>query len=154
METNRQTVTEAVAVLASKTALLDPYYLDHVEGRLGALQHKLQHLTPPSSRLEGEAGAKLDSLLATAERAQASYSRLGETVRRAETLQAVHAQAAGVAGRLVELEAVQEHLQSHLHTNLALLRATGEKMPANMAAIEANFASLFARIEALKAGKR
>ena len=76
-------------------------------------------------------------------------------MERAESLQAVHARAAEVAARLVELEAVEEHLASHLHTNLALLRATRDKLPANMAAIEANFASLFARIENLqKAGRR
>jgi len=33
METNKKNLSQAVQVLASKTSLLDPYYLDHVEGR-------------------------------------------------------------------------------------------------------------------------
>ena len=41
METGRKTLTGAVQVLSSKTSLMIPDKLDHIEGRLGALQQKL-----------------------------------------------------------------------------------------------------------------
>lgn len=40
-ETGSRTLAGAVQVLSAKTALLDPDKLDHIEGRLGALQAKL-----------------------------------------------------------------------------------------------------------------
>jgi len=153
METNKKNLSQAVQVLASKTSLLDPYYLDHVEGRLGALQQKLMHLQDQKPGLDSEAAAKLDNLLAVAERSEPLYNSLGETVQRVETLQSLHAQAAEFSRNLLELETVQGQLTAQLGNNLALLNATKEKLPANIAAAEQNFASLFARIERLqKAG--
>jgi len=153
METNKKNLSQAVQVLASKTSLLDPYYLDHVEGRLGALQQKLMHLQDQKPGLDSEAAAKLDALLAVAEKSEPLYNSLGETVQRVETLQSLHAQAAEFSRNLLELETVQGQLTAQLGNNLALLNATKEKLPANMAAAEQNFASLFARIERLqKAG--
>merc|ERR550519_1339463 len=46
-ETGKKNLAGAVQVLSAKTALLDPRKLDHIEGRLGALQQKL------SARHEG-----------------------------------------------------------------------------------------------------
>jgi len=153
METNKKNLSQAVQVLASKTSLLDPYYLDHVEGRLGALQQKLMHLQDQKPGLDSEAAAKLDTLLAVAEKSEPLYNSLGETVQRVESLQSLHAQAAEFSRNLLELETVQGQLTAQLGNNLALLNATKEKLPANMAAAEQNFASLFARIERLqKAG--
>jgi len=153
METNKKNLSQAVQVLASKTSLLDPYYLDHVEGRLGALQQKLMHLQDQKPGLDSEAAAKLDTLLAVAEKSEPLYNSLGETVQRVETLQSLHAQAAEFSRNLLELETVQGQLTAQLGNNLALLNATKEKLPANIAAAEQNFASLFARIERLqKAG--
>jgi len=153
METNKKNLSQAVQVLASKTSLLDPYYLDHVEGRLGALQQKLMHIQDQKPGLDSEASAKLDTLLAVAEKSEPLYNSLGETVQRVETLQSLHAQAAEFSRNLLELETVQGQLTAQLGNNLALLNATKEKLPANMAAAEQNFASLFARIERLqKAG--
>ena len=41
METGKKTLAGAVQVLSSKTSLMIPDKLDHIEGRLGALQQKL-----------------------------------------------------------------------------------------------------------------
>jgi len=156
METNKKTLSQAVQVLASKTSLLDPYYLDHVEGRLGALQQKLLHLQQDQKPgLDSEAAAKLDTMLAVAEKSEPLYNSLADTVQRVETLQSLHAQAAEFSRNLLELETVQGQLAAQLGNNLSLLNATKEKLPANMAAAEQNFASLFARIERLqKAGSK
>ena len=147
-ETGGRSLVQAAAVLASRVALLDPLYLEHVEGRLAALQHKLQQAPGPT--LPTGALAGLDSLAAAAERVQGLYAGLGGTVARVESLQALHAGAAGVAASLLELEAEQEHLAATLHNNLALVAAARKQVPVNMAAIEANFASLTARVERLQ----
>merc|ERR1712203_594919 len=105
--------------------------------------------------LDSEASAKLDTLLAVAEKSEPLYNSLGETVQRVETLQSLHAQAAELSRNLLELETVQGQLAAQLGNNLALLNATKDKLPANMTAAEQNFASLFARIERLqKAGSK
>ena len=93
---------------------------------------------------------KTNCVAAVAERAQSLYAGLGGTVARVESLQALHAGAAGVAASLLELEAEQEHLAATLHNNLALVAAARKQVPVNMAAIEANFASLTARVERLQ----
>lgn len=155
METNKKTVTQAVQVLSAKTSLLDPYYLDHVEGRLSALQQKLGALTDHKSELDSEAKGRLDSLLAVAEKSQPLYTSLPDTVQRMETLQNLHMQAATFSRSLVELETVQEQLTAQLGNNLSLLSATKAQFPANMAGIQQNFSSLFSRIERLqKVGKK
>ena len=72
---------------------------------------------------------------------------LGETVHRVETL---HTEAADFSRQLVELETVQGQLSAQLGNNLALLKSTKEKFPANLEAIQQNFTSLFARLDRLQ----
>jgi len=150
METNRKTITQAVQVLASKTSLLDPYYLDHVEGRLSALHQKLVQLQDQKSSIDSESVAKLDSLLSVAEKSQPLYAALPETVHRMETLQSLHMQAADFSRSLLELETVQEQLSVQLGNNLSLLNTTKERFAANLVNIEQNFTSLFQRLDRLE----
>lgn len=150
METNRKTLTQAVQVLTSKTCLLDPYYLDHVEGRLSALHQKLIQLQDQKSSLDSESIAKLDSLLSVAERSQPMYAALPDTVHRMETLQSLHMQAADFSRNLMELQTVQEQLSVQLGNNLSLLQTTKERFTANLENIQQNFSSLFDRIDRLQ----
>jgi len=154
METNRKTVTQAVQVLTAKTSLLDPYYLDHVEGRLAALQQKMIQLQDQKSNISSESAAKLDTLLAVAEKSQGMYTTLPDTVHRMETLQTLHMQAADFSRSLLELETVQQQLSVQLGNNLGLLNSTKEKLAANLKHIHKNFDSLFARIDKLQQKKK
>lgn len=150
METNKKNLVQAVQILTSKTSLLDPYFLDHVEGRLGALHQKLVHLQDQRSSLDSDSMTKLDSLLSLAEKSQPMYAALPETVHRVETLQSLHMQAADFSRDLLELETVQEQLTVQLGNNVALLNSTKECFSSNLGNIQKNFSSLFDRIDRLQ----
>ena len=83
METNKKSLAGAVNVLAAKTALLDPNHLDHVEGRLAALQHKLTRLSDSSSSLDtAENKTKLDELDDITSKSRGMYEALPEVIDR------------------------------------------------------------------------
>jgi len=150
METGKKNVIDAVQVLSSKTTLMDPAKLDHIEGRLGALQHKLGHLQESNQGLDEESSAKLNELMPIVEKSKVYYDSVPDTLTRMETLQNLHQQSAEFSQSVVELEAVQSQLAVEIGNDLSLLRSTKEKFANNMANIEKNFSSLFERIERLK----
>ena len=83
METNKKSLAGAVNVLAAKTALLDPNHLDHVEGRLAALQHKLTRLSDSSSSLDtADNKTKLDELDDITSKSRGMYEALPEVIDR------------------------------------------------------------------------
>merc|ERR1719481_2368047 len=60
--------SQAVQVISAKTTLMDPSKLDHIEGRLGALQQKLGQLQESQASLDSESVAKLDQMTSTVDR--------------------------------------------------------------------------------------
>ena len=80
-------------MLSAKTAVMDPDRLDGVEGRLGALQTKLGAAASDNKNsVDGERLARLEEMIAVAERCQPMYDAIPETVARLESLQAMHLQ--------------------------------------------------------------
>jgi len=154
METGKKNISQAVQVLSSKTTLMDPSKLDHIEGRLGALQQKLGHLQESKQSLDSDSMAKVDHMLATVDRSKPLYATLPEVIVRMESLQNLHQQAAEFSRSLVELETVQSQLAVQLGNNLRLLSSTKEKFSKNLANIDQNFSSLFERIDKLKQIKK
>jgi len=151
METNKKSLAGAVNVLAAKTALLDPNHLDHVEGRLAALQHKLTRLSDSNSALDtAENKTKLDELDDITSKSRGMYEALPEVIDRLEALQTIHSKAAEFTRSLTELETVQSQMVVELGNDNALLKETQEKFKKNIQNIEANFASLEGRLEKLK----
>jgi len=153
METGKKSISQAVQVLSAKTTLMDPSKLDHIEGRLGALQQKLGFLQESKSTLDNESMAKVDYMLSTVERSKPLYATLPEVVVRMESLQNLHQQAADFSRSLVELETVQSQLSVQMGNNLSLLSSTKDKFSTNLENINQNFASLFERIDKLKQKK-
>lgn len=150
METNQKTIGGAVNVLTAKTALLDPNNLDHVEGRLAALQQKLARLAESTSSLDTtDHKSKLEELLSIATQSNTFYTSLPDLIDRMEALQTIHSQAGDFSGSLVELEAVQQQMVVEVGNNSSLLKETQDKFKQNLANIQANFGNLDARLEAL-----
>merc|ERR1712192_90301 len=101
METGKKSISQAVQVLSSKTTLMDPNKLDHIEGRLGALQQKLGHLQETKTSLDSDSTAKLDQMMSTVERSKPLYASLPEVIVRMESLQNIHQKAAEFSRSLV-----------------------------------------------------
>jgi len=140
----------AVNVLTAKTSLLDPNNLDHVEGRLAALQQKLARLSESTSSLDApEHKSKLEELVSITTQSNTMFSTLPDIIDRMEVLQTLHSRAADLSRSLVELEAVQQQMVVEVGNDTALLKETRDKFSQNLHNIEANFHNLDSRIEAL-----
>jgi len=150
METNQKSIGGAVNVLTAKTSLLDPNNLDHVEGRLAALQQKLARLSESTSSLDApEHKSKLEELVSITTQSNTMFSTLPDIIDRMEVLQTLHSRAADLSRSLVELEAVQQQMVVEVGNDTALLKETRDKFSQNLHNIEANFHNLDSRIEAL-----
>jgi len=154
METGRKNMSQAVQVISAKTTLMDPSKLDHIEGRLGALQQKLGHLQESQSSLDSDSVAKLEQMMSTVGRSKPLYASLPDVIVRMESLQNLHQKAADFSRSLVELETVQAQLAVQMGNNFTMLNNTKEKFSKNLENINQNFASLFDRIERLKTNKK
>jgi len=154
METGRKNMSQAVQVISAKTTLMDPSKLDHIEGRLGALQQKLGHLQESQSSLDSDSMAKLEQMMSTVGRSKPLYASLPDVLVRVESLQNLHQKAADFSRGLVELETVQAQLAVQMGNNFTMLTNTKEKFSKNLENINQNFASLFGRIERLKINKK
>jgi len=154
METGKKNLSQAVQVISAKTTLMDPSKLDHIEGRLGALQQKLGHLQESQSSLDSDSVAKLEQMMSTVGRSKPLYASLPDVIVRMESLQNLHQKAADFSRSLVELETVQSQLSVQMGNNFTMLTNTKEKFSKNLENINQNFASLFDRIERLKLNKK
>jgi len=154
METGKKNMSQAVKVISAKTTLMDPSRLDHIEGRLGALQLKLGHLQESQSSLDSDSVAKLEQMMSTVGRSKPLYASLPDVLVRMESLQNLHQKAADFSRGLVELETVQAQLAVQMGNNFTMLTNTKEKFSKNLENINQNFASLFDRIERLKINKK
>jgi len=150
METGRKTLTDAVSVISSKTTLLEPKNLDHIEGRLAALQQKLGQEEVKTEPVENENNDVIRELAGLDAKAGALVAEVPDVIDRMEALNPLHSQAAELSQSIVELEAVQKQLVVQLSNNSSLLKEIEKRFKTNLANIEKNFDSLNLRIEAIK----
>ena len=140
METGKKNLTAALQVLSSKTAMMDPGKLDHIEGkhlqnlfshlgligvisgRLGVLQQKFGAAQETKSSLDSERVGKLDEMIAVGERSKPLYDSLPDTVARLESLQQLHLQAGEFSNNLLQMDSLQTQLSLQLANNLSLLQ--------------------------------
>lgn len=150
METGKKNLTDALQVLSSKTAMMDPGKLDHIEGRLGALQQKFGAAQENKTSLDSERVRKLDEMIAVGERSKPLYDSIPDTIGRLESLQDLHLQAGEFSNNLLQLDSLQTQLTVQLANNLSLLQQTKKKFEQNKTNINQNFESLFQRIEKIQ----
>jgi len=150
METGKKTLSSAVQVLSSKTSLMDPDKLDHIEGRLGALQQKLGSVQDTKSSLDSERLSKLEQMIAVGERSKPMYDSLPDVIARLESLSGLHASAGQFSNELLQLDSLQTQVTLQMANNHSLLQQTKQKFELNLENINKNFESLFKRIEKVK----
>jgi len=154
METGKKNLTAALQVLSSKTAMMDPGKLDHIEGRLGVLQQKFGAAQETKSSLDSERVGKLDEMIAVGERSKPLYDSLPDTIARLESLQQLHLEAGEFSNNLLQMDSLQTQLSLQLANNLSLLQQTKQKFEKNKTNINQNFESLFQRIEKIQKMKK
>lgn len=154
LETSNKSVLAAVETLSARTSLFEPGHLDHVEGRLAALQAKLTALAAERSKEQqngdlAKKEAKINELFDLVQRTQTTATALPTLVDRMESLQELHERASQFGKAVAQLDAVQAKLQAGLADNEAALKVTREKFAENLESINNNFAALEKRIEKL-----
>jgi len=154
METGKKNLTGALQVLSSKTAMMDPGKLDHIEGRLGALQQKFGTVQENKSSLDSDRLNKLDEMIVAGERTKPLYDSIPDTIARLESLQELHMEAGEFSNSLLQLDSLQTQLSLQLANNLSLLQQTKKKFENNKTNIYQNFESLFQRIEKIQKMKK
>eukprot|EP00095_Tigriopus_kingsejongensis_P008970 maker-scaffold334_size202906-snap-gene-1.31 protein:Tk08970 transcript:maker-scaffold334_size202906-snap-gene-1.31-mRNA-1 annotation:"dynactin subunit 2" len=151
METNQKSVLGAIQVLSKRTALLEPAHLDHVEGRLAALQSKMNSIAERKPILADQAKqSKIDELYDMVHRSVGQTQMLEEVVERLEALQDLHGRAQSFDQTLAELEEVQSKIGNNLANNQSLLKATQDKFKENLTNIQENFKVLDDRLTKMK----
>jgi len=151
METNTKNVTAAISVLNSRLALLEPSHLEHVEGRLAALLQKLNSISEKKVALEdSEKNNKVAELYDMVTANQAVAAALPDVVDRLDSLQALHDQALQFSKTLVQLDSLQQKLESNLSTNQKTLEETKTKFSENLGTIQKNFDTIDQRLTKLK----
>lgn len=151
VETNTRNVTAAISVLNSRLCLLEPSHLDHVEGRLAALLQKLNTVSEKRTALEdSEKNNKIAELYEMVTANQNVASALPEVVDRLDSLQSLHEQAMQFNKTLVQLDSLQQKLESSLSNNQKTLDETKSKFAENLQTIQKNFDNFDSRISKLK----
>ncbi|CAB4061437.1 DCTN2 [Lepeophtheirus salmonis] len=150
IETNQKSIVKAISTLSAKTHLLNSSNLNHVEGRLGALQQKLKEITEKNSAIENvEKMSKISELYDLVQKNQSIATSLPGIVDRLEALESLHNEALQFNKALSQLDAVQEKLVASLGNNKKLLEETQSKINNNMGTIQSNFTSVEQRLEKL-----
>lgn len=150
METNQKSLMGAIGVLSSRTSLLDPGHLDHVEGRLFALQQKMNAVAEKKQVIDDtEKQNKISELYELVQKSEGMSSALPDIVDRLETLEGLHDQALQFTKALSQLDSVQEQLKHSLDNNAALLTETQKKFADNLGNIQQNFTAVEKRLEKL-----
>jgi len=151
VETNTKNVTAAISVLNSRLGLLEPSHLEHVEGRLAALLQKLNSISEKKAALEdSEKNNKVAELYDMVTANQAVATALPDVVDRLDSLQALHEQALQFSKTLVQLDSLQQKLESNLSTNQKTLEETKTKFSENLGTIQKNFDTIDQRLTKLK----
>ena len=93
VETSQKNVSAAISVLSARTSLFDPSVLDHVEGRLAALQSKMNAVAEKKQVIEDqEKERKINELYDLVQRIQSMANVLPAVVDRLDALQELHDQ--------------------------------------------------------------
>jgi dynactin-2 len=86
-------VVGAVTTLLARTSLLQPSHLDHVEGRLAVLVHKMNEVADKKSAIDDqEKQTRINELYDLVQKCEGMGGALPDIVDRLDTLQGLHQQ--------------------------------------------------------------
>lgn len=151
-DTQQTTLYGAAQQLSAKASLLDSAQLDHIEGRLTALQQKMntiakQKATTPE---DAELDKKINELYELVKSSEHMYQVVPDTIERLVALESIHNRASEFSKSLAQLEALQSQINSGMLNNKELLQGVQESFAINLDNINKSVASLDSRIKALK----
>jgi len=151
---------EAVEELQLKVNLLNPKVVDQVDGRLGALQLRLQQIGEKRAANAANAGAgqqvneetakKIEEIHGKVEKWESVCATLPNIADRMVTLNDLHNRAVTFSQTLQQLEAMQKTIAGNLTTQSTLVTQVGATLAGNLETINKNCKALDERISKLK----
>ncbi|KAF5272957.1 hypothetical protein FQA39_LY18775 [Lamprigera yunnana] len=147
--TTKNNLFETAQYLSATASMLDSAQLDHIEGRLTALNQKLDTITEKRSKIseDVEKDKMILELYEILKNSEGFSKILPQTVERLKALEALHNKATEFVKTLTQVENLQTEMQSNIHNNQALLQGVQESFAMNFEEINKNIASLDARIK-------
>merc|ERR1719445_2512200 len=136
LETNAKSIAGAASVLMSRTALLQPAHLDHVEGRLALLD-------------DAEKQSRIDELYESVQKYDGMAAALPDIVDRLETLQGLHQQALEFSTALAQVDSVQQKLAANLGSSAGMLKQTQNMFDKNADKVAQNLKEMDERLKKL-----
>lgn len=154
---------EAVEELQTKVNLLNPKVVDLVDGRLGALQLRLQQIgeKKAANAAAGGAGAgaqqlteetakRIEEIHGQMEKWESVCATLPNIADRMATLNDLHNRASTFSQTLQQLEAMQKTISGNLSTQSSLVNTVEATLAENLETIGKNCKALDERIAKLK----
>ncbi|GLV35925.1 Dynactin 2 p50 subunit [Carabus blaptoides fortunei] len=150
--TQQHTLYDAAQELSAKASLLDSAQLDHIEGRLTALQQKMNTVaTQKAATVEdAEQDQMIVELYELVKKSENLSQVLPETIERLIALESLHNRATEFSKSLAQLEALQAQITAGVQNNKSLLQGVQESFAINLDNINKSIVSLDGRIKALK----
>ena len=147
---------EAVEELQMKVNLLNPKVVDQVDGRLGALQLRLQQIgekraaNAAGQQVAEETAKKVAEIHEKVEKWESVCATLPNIADRMVTLNDLHNRAVTFAQTLQQLEAMQKTIAGNLTTQSTLVSRVEANLADNLETIGKNCKALDERISKLK----
>lgn len=150
--TQQHTLYDAAQQLSAKASLLDSAQLDHIEGRLTALQQKMNTVATQNAATaeDGERDQMIIELYDLVKKSENLSQILPDTIERLIALESLHNRATEFSKSLAQLEALQSQITAGVQNNKALLQGVQESFAINLDNINKSIVSLDGRIKALK----
>lgn len=151
LETNAKSIAGAASVLMSRTALLQPAHLDHVEGRLALLAQKMNDVAERKAALLDDADkqSRIDELYESVQKYDGMAAALPDIVDRLETLQGLHQQALEFSTALAQVDSVQQKLTANLSSSAGMLKQTQNMFDKNAEKVAQNLKEMDERLKKL-----
>ncbi|XP_070567086.1 dynactin subunit 2-like isoform X2 [Ptychodera flava] len=150
-ETHSKSLLDAVAELQARATVLDPEQLDHVDARIQNLIQRLNTVKVKKKSITDAAReSKLSELYDMMERWDSIAETLPKIVERLTSLNELHEQALQFSQALSHLDSTQTQISQAVKAEESVLKKLQDSFASNMAAIQANCASLDERFKKLK----
>ncbi|ELU15537.1 hypothetical protein CAPTEDRAFT_132300 [Capitella teleta] len=149
-ETSNKSLIVTVALLTSKTRLLEPSQLDQVEGRLVALNQRLTHISDKKEQAEqSDKLGKVTELYEIVQKWNGVSDVLPHVVDRLNALKELHEQALQFSQTLSYLDSAQQKVSHLLESHGDMVNEVKSTLDENMSVIRNNCETLESRVQKL-----
>ncbi|KAF5272267.1 hypothetical protein FQR65_LT10244 [Abscondita terminalis] len=150
--TSKDNLYETAQHLCATASMLDSAQLDHIEGRLTALNQKLDSITEKKAKIseDAEKDKMVIKLYDVLKNTEGMTKILPQTIERLKSLEGLHNKATEFAKTLTQISNLQSDVQCNIQNNQTLLQGVQQSFAMNLEEINKKIVNLDSRIKAFK----